>query len=128
MKILQEKTNGDIYNASPQNISDINFNDSNCTPKPKIQPLTLSIVDTWSMTSIYEEYKSQPHVKYWLHGKNSFTPPYTQIAWREDVEHITSLNPSDIESILDSHRLYPHEIAKSSTDEAYKILMIVFNT
>ena len=84
------------------------------SPSPATQPLTESVLDMWSMTSL-PKYPSRPSVGYWLRGKSEVQIPETHVVWRSDVDYMTKLKPDEILEILDSYRVLPHEMARDST-------------
>ena len=119
---LTELTKNGIYNANPRNLAKIKNKDEMFSPKPDIQPLTNDILNMWSMTSIYDKYLSRPYVTYWLHGKSEFDTPETFVAWRDDIKYIVNLDESEIESVIDSHRILPHELVRDKFKNVYDLL------
>lgn len=87
--------------------------------KPKIQPLTKDLLDSWSMTSIYREYRSRPHVRFWLRGDENKRRSYTYVCWREDVKYVED---DDADKVFAKYRILPKETLREYTDEVYKFL------
>lgn len=87
--------------------------------KPKTQPLTKDLLDLWSMTSIYREYRSRPHVRFWLRGDEDKARPDTYVCWREDAKYIKNDDAGDV---FDKYRILPKETLREYTDEVYKFL------
>ena len=122
--LLEALTKNGTYNASSYNLSKIKPERKKDTFASNImtQPLTVDIIDMWSMTSIYEKYSSRPSVHHWIRGKPEQNMPDTYVAWREDVEHLVNLDEEEIEDVLESYRILPHETARDNSREVYKIL------
>lgn len=87
--------------------------------KPKTQPLTKDLLDSWSMTSIYREYRSRPHVRFWLRGDEDKARPDTYVCWREDAKYLKNDDAGDV---FDNYRILPKETLREYTDEVYKFL------
>lgn len=124
-KIASDKTSGGrAPSASPATLSKIPHDRMKAafSPTPETQPLTHDILDMWSMTSLYQKYASRPSVQYWLHGKPEAQAPETYVAWRADVQMIAGLGDDRVQEILDEYRILPHEIARGSSADVYRIL------
>lgn len=125
-RLLEDLTkSGQIkYNASPANLAQITSEQKEKTfaPPPDIQPLTQDILNTWSMTSIYEQHTSRPSVHYWLRGNPKTNVPETHVVWREDVKYLVNLEVEKIRDVLDNHRIMPHEVARDSSYNVLKVL------
>ena len=119
-----ETTGGRAPSASPATLSKIPHDRMKAafSPTPETQPLTHDILDMWSMTSLYQKYASRPSVQYWLHGKPEAQAPETYVAWRADVQMIAGLGDDRVQEILDEYRILPHEIARGSSADVYRIL------
>lgn len=84
------------------------------SPQPTILPATDILFDAWSMTSIREPLPGRPPVAPYLHGVTQWEPPETEVAWREEVEVISSdlLAYYGPEDLLSEYPLKPHELLK----------------
>ena len=124
--LLETLTKKGTYDASPHNLAEIEFNEEKVfAPSPDIQPLTVDILDMWSMTSIYEKYSSRPNVHHWLRGHRDYIIPDTYVAWREDVRYLTHLEGEKISDVLESYRILPHEIVRDSSSNVYNLLKAI---
>lgn len=118
----------DVHDGSPQALSHVlkglDRKDmlKMFAPKPETQPLTKDLLDSWSMTSIYQEYPSRPHVRFWLRGQEDKAIPDTYVCWRKDVKHITRMENTHIEDVFDNYRILPKETLREHTDQVYKFL------
>ena len=92
--------------------------------------LSRRLVDLWSQTSRDRKRawrlgsRVVPDVEWWLHGKEPEGRPQTSIAWRQDVEWLTSwgVRQEELELAVAKHRVLAHEIATEPTEEARKKL------
>ncbi|GAB4141204.1 MAG: type I-U CRISPR-associated helicase/endonuclease Cas3 [Planctomycetaceae bacterium] len=84
-------------------------------PEPAILPATDILFDAWALTTIREKIPGRPPVEPYLHGIAKWEPPRTSIAWRDEVDHITTelleREGEDFpQSLLADYPLKPHEL------------------
>ena len=77
---------------------------------PRIFPLSDITLDLWSLTTP-GRHLVVPPIEPFLHGAEEYDPPYTTIAWRNEVL-IDCVGPG----ILDDYPLRPHELAQDRSD------------
>jgi CRISPR-associated endonuclease/helicase Cas3 len=58
------------------------------SPQPRVLPLSDSLFDAWSMTTIREKLPGRPDIAPYLHGISDAQAPETTIAWRDDVQRL----------------------------------------
>jgi CRISPR-associated endonuclease/helicase Cas3 len=118
------KTNGDgTRSASPKAIDELKVRLTKqqllaaSTPKPTTVELTDILLDAWSMTSITDPMPGRPPVAPWLRGIAEDLPQ-TTIAWRAELEFLRDggVGLKAIETILQKHRIRPHETLTTRTD------------
>lgn len=97
-------------------------------PIPEIVPTTDVLFDAWSLTTIREKLPGRPAVEPYLHGIAEWEPPETYVAWREEVEHVTKVDPAtgellnlyNPEELLEDFPLKPHELLREPSHRALK--------
>jgi CRISPR-associated endonuclease/helicase Cas3 len=110
--------------ASPKNLGELMTSLTEAerkaafAPPPTILPATDILFDAWALTSIRDKMPGRPAVEPYLHGRSSWEPPETHVAWREEVEVITGdllaeYRPIDL---LDDYPLRPHELLRDATE------------
>lgn len=86
--------NGDRRDSSPLALRGLNLSPEERTaafsPPPDILPTTDILFDAWSMTTIRGRLPGRPPVEPYLHGVAEWQPPETTVAWRWDVQWLTS--------------------------------------
>lgn len=94
------------------------------TPRPTMLPATDILFDTWALTSIKGELPGRPPVEPYLHGIETWEPPQTTVAWREDVDLLDAevLKEHPPEQLLEVFPLLPHELLVNISDRAFKHL------
>jgi CRISPR-associated endonuclease/helicase Cas3 len=96
------------------------------SPKPELLVVTEVLLDAWSMTTI-QDLPGRPPVDEYLHGRAGWEPPQTQVAWREEVGHITAAlaeaNPPA--ELLEDFPLKAHELLREQTDRVYEQLELI---
>lgn len=108
---LLKQLNGD---GSPSALSklDPKLRQDAFAPTPTILPTSDILFDAWAQTTIRDKLPGRPHVEPYLHGISD-DPPHTVIAWREEVELLTTpileQNKLTPEDVLDLFPLKPHE-------------------
>lgn len=107
------------YSASPAALGDLpaEARHSAFTPPPAILPVSDILFDAWALTSVREKLPGRPPVAEWLHGIAEWEPPETYIAWREEVECLSSelLGTYKPEDLLEDYPLKPHEVLRDRT-------------
>lgn len=92
------------------------------SPEPTTLPATDILFDAWALTTIREKLPGRPPVEAYLHGVSEWQPPETHVAWREEVERITSElierhKPKRLsEDLLEDFPLKPHELLRDRSD------------
>lgn len=116
-------------NASPQTLRslDAGARVAAFSPKPTIRPATDILFDAWAMTSIREPLPGRPPIAPYLHGEAEWQPPETQIAWRTEVELITTALADlyDPEELLAEFPLKPHELLRDRTSRVLTELILL---
>jgi CRISPR-associated endonuclease/helicase Cas3 len=97
------------------------------TPEPESPPLTDTLLDMWSLTTVRESLPARPPVEQWLHGKAEWQPPETYVAWRTEVGVVTRslISFYDPEELLDDYPLKPHELLRDVTSRVRKHLELI---
>lgn len=112
--------------ASPHALSQIDgkTREAAFASTPDIFPATDILFDAWSLTSIRDRLPGRPQVEPYLHGKKTWEPPVTQIAWREEVALIDEKLrlQNDPGYLLDHYPLKNHEILSDRSDRVFKRL------
>ncbi|HLK62189.1 MAG TPA: type I-U CRISPR-associated helicase/endonuclease Cas3 [Bryobacteraceae bacterium] len=87
------------------------------TPPPTILPTSGILFDAWALTSVRGPMPGRPPVADWLHGITEWEPPQTFVAWREEVERITTdlARKNDPEDLLEDYPLEPHELLRDNS-------------
>lgn len=93
-------------------------------PEPKYLPITESLLDAWAMTSIRRKMPGRPDLEKYLHGDQEYTPPMTQVAWREEVERlaIDQWEPEDCQQLLNDFPIHPREVLTDQTERVFNEL------
>lgn len=94
-------------------------------PTPTILPVSDSLFDAWSLTSIKGTLPGRPPVEPYLHGlPTEWQPQETCVAWREEVGEITDdlLEKYEPAMLLDEYPLKPHELLREPSYRAFKHL------
>ncbi len=88
------------------------------TPPPTIRPATDILFDAWALTSIRDRLPGRPPVADWLHGLAEWEPPETHVAWRDEVEILTTdiVGDTDLAQLLEDYPLKPHELLTDRHD------------
>jgi CRISPR-associated endonuclease/helicase Cas3 len=115
------------YDASPFALSQLPADErlAAFSPEPTILPVSDILFDAWSMTSITGTLPGRPPLEPYLHGVDeTYDPPQTQVAWRDEVGMITGnlLNYYMPEEMLDVYPLKPHELLRDRTDRVFEEL------
>jgi len=95
------------------------------SPPPTLLPISEILLDAWSMTSIQDELPGRPEVEPYLHGLVEGEIPETYLAWREEVEVISTeplLAKYPPEELLEEYPLKPHELLRDRSDRVWKYL------
>jgi CRISPR-associated endonuclease/helicase Cas3 len=90
-------------------------------PEPIIVDATDILFDAWAMTTIREAMPGRPPVVDYLHGVATWEPPCTHVAWRDEVDLVTSdlLERYPAQELLEDYPLKPHELL---TDRTSRVL------
>ena len=93
-------------------------------PLPTILLATDILFDAWALTTIREKLPGRPPVQPYLHGVACVEPPYTYVAWREEVEVITNerLTRYKPEDLLEDYPLKAHELLRDRSDRVFSHL------
>lgn len=95
------------------------------TPGPQILAATDILLDAWAWTSVRDQLPGRPAVAEWLHGIAEWEPPQTYVAWRGEVDLLTTeellakYKPRDL---LEDYPLKPHELLRDRSDRIFKRL------
>jgi CRISPR-associated endonuclease/helicase Cas3 len=97
------------------------------TPPPAILPATDILFDAWALTSVREKMPGRPPVADWLHGISGWQPAETYVAWREEVEVVTSelQDRYAAEDLLEDYPLKPHELLRDTSERIAKELLAI---
>lgn len=87
------------------------------TPQPDIHHVDALLFDRWSYTTITSSLPGRPPVTEWLHGKAEWEPPRTSVAWRREVEWLTTehLGRERLDDLLDDYPLRGRETLSDVT-------------
>ncbi|NLG01251.1 MAG: type I-U CRISPR-associated helicase/endonuclease Cas3 [Lentisphaerae bacterium] len=107
--------NGD---ASPKNLAQHPALDA-FAPLPKMRVATDVQFDAWALTSIREPIAARPPIAPYLHGETEWQPPETHVAWRNDYDFDTRVNPEDFIEIFPLH---PSELLRDATKRIVETL------
>ncbi|MCI0540749.1 MAG: type I-U CRISPR-associated helicase/endonuclease Cas3 [Verrucomicrobiales bacterium] len=114
---LLHKLDGD---GSPLNLGSLESGERQAAfaPPPTILPATDMLFDAWALTSIKGKMPGRPPVEPYLHGLAAWEPPETHVAWRDEVEIVTSdlLERHAPAELLEDYPLKPHELLRDATD------------
>lgn len=84
------------------------------------------LFDAWALTTIQDDLPGRPPVADFLHGMpTDWQPPQTQVAWRREVEWISTdeliaeYAPTDL---LADYPVKPHELLRDSSSRVFKEL------
>ncbi len=131
LKKLQQRDDR-RHDASPAALNDLPLAErlEAFTPQPTILFATDILFDAWSLTSVRERLPGRPPVADWLHGVAEWEPPETYVAWREEVEVLTSKlrerhKPDDL---LEDFPLKPHELLRDRTKRIFDELKTLAET
>lgn len=120
------KLNGD---ASPKALGELPAAErlAAFAPAPTILPATDILFDAWALTTIKGKMPGRPSVAPYLHGIAEWEPSRTSVAWRSEVEIITSelLEREGKEfpqELLADYPLKPHELLSDATERVMKSL------
>lgn len=97
-------------------------------PPPTILPTTDILFDAWALTTIREKLPGRPAVAPYLHGLSGWEPPYTQVAWREEVGIITGDDLRDRyppRELLERYPLKPHELLRDASGRVFEQLKVI---
>jgi CRISPR-associated endonuclease/helicase Cas3 len=100
------------------------------SPPPTVLPISEILLDAWSMTSIRDQLPGRPEVEPYLHGLVKEEIPETYVAWREEVEVISTdllLQRYPPEELLEHYPLKPHELLRDQSDRVWKHLKELAN-
>lgn len=112
------------------------------SPIPTILPASDILFDAWALTTIRDNLPGRPSVEPYLHGISEWTPPETQVAWREEVSELPwtyateedrqQLQPIErrqlgllASELLDDYPLKPHELLRDNSDRSFKQLSAI---
>lgn len=102
--------------ASPQSLRSLSVEARSAafSPAPTIRPATDTLFDAWAMTNIREPLPGRPPIAPYLHGEAEWQPPETTVAWRTEVEIITTELTAtyDPAELLAEFPLKPHELLR----------------
>lgn len=129
LKKLPTGTNG-CYDGSPAALGNLPPEDRQAafTPSPTILATSDILFDAWALTSIREKLPGRPAVADWLHGITEWEPPQTYVAWRQEVELISTpelLETYKPEDLLEDYPLKPHELLRDVTWRVSKQLEVI---
>ncbi len=112
--------------ASPKALGDLDLEARNAAfaPAPVILPATDMLFDAWALTTIIGKLPGRPPVEPYIHGMSEYEPPETHVAWREDVELLSSdkLDDRVRSELLLAYPLLPHELLREPSYRAIKHL------
>ncbi len=82
------------------------------SPPPALRIATDIQFDAWALTSIREPIAARPPVASYLHGEAEWQPPEMHLAWRDDCDFNSAINP---ESFLELFPLRPRELLRDTS-------------
>jgi len=113
-------------NASPKALGELPIEARNAAfaPAPVILPATNMLFDAWALTTITGRLPGRPAVEVYLHGLTEYELPETHVAWREDVQLLSSekLDERVRSELLLAYPLLPHELLREPSYRAIKNL------
>lgn len=86
---------------------------------PELRVATDVQFDAWALTSIRKSIAARPIVAPYLHGEADWQPPETQVAWRQELDVLTTDELRDTyppAELLDDFPIRPHELLRDTTD------------
>ena len=104
----------DVYEASPAALDTLPAADRAAafSPPPAIRVATHTQFDAWALTSIREPIAARPPIAPYLHGEADWQPPETHVAWRDDRDFDSRVNPDDF---IELFPLQPRELLRDTT-------------
>ncbi len=94
------------------------------TPLPQIHHVDGLLFDRWSYTTVKGSLPGRPPVDEWLHGKAAWEVPRTSVAWRAEVEWLTSehLGRDTLDDFLADYPLRSREVLSDITSRVLQHL------
>jgi CRISPR-associated endonuclease/helicase Cas3 len=74
---------------------------------PRQEPLTDILFDAWAQTTL-RDLPGRPNPATWLHGHQA-EPTEIYVAWREEVAHLGSFDPEQVEELYESYPILARE-------------------
>ena len=104
----------DARSASPAALDNLPAADRAAafSPPPAIRVATHIQFDAWALTSIREPIAVRPPIAPYLHGEADWQPPETHVAWRDDRDFESRVNPDDF---IELFPLQPRELLRDTT-------------
>lgn len=129
---LLQKLNGDASPKALMTLLPTERADA-FTPLPRMLDTSPIFFDTLALTTIcksldkIEQLPGRPPVADWLHGIEEWQPPETQVAWRREVQWLTTEILADYppDDLLDAYPLKPHELLKDQSRRVFKELAAI---
>lgn len=111
-------------NASPVALNGLPISEriAAFSPPPELRRATEIQFDAWALTSIREHIAARPQIAPYLHGEAEWQPAETHVAWREELDVVTTPElrraypPSDL---LEDFPLKPHELLRDTTERVF---------
>ncbi len=126
---LLEQLKGD---ASPKALAKLDAEQRKAAfaPEPTVLPATDILFDAWALTTIRDKMPGRPQVEPYLHGLAEWEPPRTNVAWREEVEHITNelverCGDDFPQTLLEDYPLKTHELLSDTSNRVFKALEVI---
>ncbi len=93
-------------------------------PEPTILEPSEILFDAWSMTTV-EDLPGRPPLAPYLHGVADWEPPTTHVAWRSEVDLLTSelLERHPARELIDDYPIKPHELLADRTSRVLTTLL-----
>lgn len=90
-------------------------------PEPSYLPVTGSLLDAWSLTSIREKMPGRPELARYLHGIETYQAPTTQLAWRDEVQELSSedFDADYCHGLLADFPIHPREILTDQSERVF---------
>lgn len=93
-------------------------------PEPRCLPVTDSLLDAWSLTSVRSKMPGRPDLAKFLHGIESYQPPTTQLAWREELDRLSFEDFGDdfYQELLADFPVHTREILVDQSERVFNEL------
>lgn len=115
-----------LESASPLNLAQISADkrEKAYSPEPKLLPVSSVLFDQLAMTSLLQRQPGCPAVGPYLHGIAEWEPPRTSVAWRREVDLVSTSviaprDPTFPRTLLDEYPLKPLELLSDVTERVF---------